>query len=132
MKNKILEWQKLTNSITENWIREYFELSKEDVASGIDYFWVSDDVGSIFEFADMWFNFSDILDCYKYNISREQLFGWYDFCLSNQFVNISLARFILSPQEKREQEEKQLAQLKERVELAEKEFKEAMERYNEK
>lgn len=126
----IEKWKALTNKMTENWIVKYFELSEEDIASGIDYFWVADDVGGIFEFADMFFNFSNILDCYKYKISKENLFLWYDYCLSNQFVNISLAKFLLSPEEKKEQEEKQLAQLKERVTLAEKEFKEAMERYD--
>ena len=123
----IEKWRVLTNKITENWIRQYFEIEEDEEVS-VD--WVSDEVGSIFEFADMYFNFSNVLDCYKYNISKEQLTNWYDFCLSNQFVNISLARFILSPQEKKEQEEKQLVQLKERVELAEKEFKEAIERYD--
>lgn len=126
----IEKWRVLTNKITENWIREYFELSKEDVASGIDYFWVAEDVGGIFEFADYWFDFNTVLKCYELNISKEKLFDWYHYCLENEFVNISLAKFILSPEEKKEQEEKQLAQLKERVELAEKEFKEAMERYD--
>lgn len=127
MKNKILEWKTITNSITENWIREYFDLYDDEEIS-VD--WVANDVGSIFEFADMYFNFSDILDCYKYNISRESLFLWYDYCLSNEFVNISLANFILSPQKRKEQEEKELAQLKERLESAKKELKEAIERYN--
>jgi hypothetical protein len=124
---EIQTWKRLTNRITEQFIRDYFEIEVEEE---IDISWVSDDVGSVFEFAGMYFNFSDVLDCYKYKISKEQLFGWYDFCLENQFVNISLARFILSPQEKKEQEEKQLSQLKERVKLAEKEFKEALEKYN--
>ena len=122
----IEKWRVLTNKITENWIREYFELEEDE---DIDVSWVAEDVGGIFEFADMWFNFSNILDCYKYNISRESLFLWYDYCLSNEFVNISLANFILSPKEKKEQEEKQLVQLKQRVVEAEETLKKAMEEY---
>ena len=57
------------------------------------------------------------------------MFLWYDWCLSNPFVNISLAKYILNPQERKEQEEKHLAELKDRMELAEKEFNEAMKKY---
>jgi len=129
MKNKILEWQRLTNQITEQWIVEYFELSKEDSASGIDYYWVANDVGTIFEFADYFFDFNTVLKCYELEISKEQLFQWYDFCLSNHSVNISLAKFILSPQEKKEQEEKHLEELKDRVRSAEETLKQALDKY---
>ena len=129
MKNKILKWQRLTHKITEQWIAEYFELSEEDSASGIDYFWVGDEVGGILNYGDYFFNFSDILTCYKLKITIEQLINWYDFCLENQSVHISLAKYILSPQERKEAEEKHLAELKERVESAEKEFKKAIEDY---
>jgi len=44
-------------------------------------------------------------------------------------VNISLARFILSPAEKEEQEKKQIEELRERVELAQKELEKAIEKY---
>ena len=127
--NKIKSWEVLTNSITEDWIVKYFELDEEERAYSIDYSWVANDVGGIFEFADMFFNFSDVLECYKHKITKEQLFLWYDWCLSNPFVNISLAKYILSPKERKEQEEKHLAELKDRMELAEKEFNEAMKKY---
>lgn len=126
MKEKIKQWEKLTDTITKDWIIEYFDLYDDEEIS-VD--WVANDVGSIFEFADMYFNFSDILDCYKYNISKEQLFNWYDFCLENQFVNISLARFILSPQKRKQQEEKYLSELRQRVVEAEETLNKAMEEY---
>lgn len=129
MKNKILEWKKLTNQITEQWITEYFQLSEEEVASGIDYYWVADDVGTIFEFADYFFDFNTVLKCYELDISKENLFLWYDFCLSNHSVNISLAKFILSPEDKKEAEEKHLEELKNRVKSAEKTLKQALDKY---
>ena len=129
MKSLISKWGNLTNEITENWIKEYFELEEDE---SVDFYWVADDIGTIFEFADYFFNFSNVLDCYKYNISKEKLFLWYEYCLDNQFVNISLAKYILSPQERREAEEKHLTELKERVELAEKEFQKAIEEYTSK
>ena len=73
-----------------------------------------------------------VLTCYKLDISFEQFISWYDFCLSNQAVNISLAKYILSPQERREAEEKHLTELKERVEMAEKEFQKALDEYSNK
>ena len=126
MKSLISKWGNLTNEITENWIKEYFELEEDE---SVDFYWVADDIGTIFEFADYFFNFSNVLDCYKYNISKEKLFLWYDYCLEEQFVNISLAKFILSPQERKEAEEKYLEELRERVKSAEKEFKKALEEY---
>ena len=90
---------------------------------------MSDEPGGIFNFSDYWFSFDNVLDCYKHNISEEDLMRWYDWCLSNQSVHISLAKFILSPEERKEAEEKHLKELRDRMELAEKEFKKAIEDY---
>lgn len=122
-------WQKSTNQITEEWIVEYFELSEEDSASGIDYYWVANDVGTVFEFADYFFDFNTVLKCYELGINKEQLFTWYDFCLDSHPVNISLAKYILSPEEIKEAEEKHLEELKDRVRSAEETFKKALEEY---
>jgi len=119
-------WQKSTNEITENWIRDYFEIEEDEE---IYFNWVADDVGTIFEFADYWFDFNTVLKCYELDISKEQLFEWYDFCLENQKVNISLAKFILSPKERKEQQKIALEQSKERLKFAEEEFKKALEKY---
>ena len=129
MEDRILEWNRLTNSITEDWIAEYFELDEEERAYSIDYSWVANEIGGVFNYADYSFNFSDVLTCYNLDITFEQLITWYDFCLENHSVNISLAQYILSPQERKEQEEKHLAELKERVDLVEKEFKKAMKEF---
>ena len=129
MENKIRIWEKITNEITENWIRQYFEIEEDEQ---IYFDWVADDTGTIFSFADYWFDFNTVLTCYKLDITFEQLINWYDFSLSNQSVNISLAKYILSPQERREAEEKHLEELKGRVELAQKEFKKALDEYSNK
>lgn len=126
MKEKLIHWENLTNEITEQWIREYFEI-EEDEHEHIYFDWVS--VGGVFNFADYWFDFNTILDCYEHKITKEQLFNWYDFCLSNHSVNISLVKYILSPQERKEQEEKHLEELKERVKIAKEEFDKALENY---
>ena len=122
----ITSWEILTNSLVEKFLYDYFD----DVNP--DYWWVSNDVGGILNYGDYFFSFDTILTCYKLDISFEQLINWYDFSLSNQSVNISLAKYILSPQERIEAEEKHLQELKERVELAEKEFKKAIDEYSNK
>lgn len=94
--DKIKQWQKLSNQITETWIRNYFEIEKDEE---LDYYWVAEDVGSILCFADYYINFNDILKCFTLNISREQFFNWYHYCLENQYVNISLSKYVL-PEEK--------------------------------
>ena len=126
MKDKILKWQRLTNEITENWIRDYFEIEEDEE---IYFDWVANDTGTIFNFADYWFDFNTVLKCYELDITREQLLNWYNFCLDNHSVNISLARFILSPEERKQAEEKHLVELKERVKSAEKTLKEALGHY---
>lgn len=123
MKKEILKWERLTNKITESWIQSYFELSEEDCVLGLDYDWVINEVGGIFQVGDYFFNFNDILTCYKLKITREQLFNWYDFCLSNPYVNISLARYIISPEERSKKEKEHLQQLKERVDEVKEIFK---------
>ena len=126
IKNEILEWENLTNKLTSRFLYDYFD----DVNP--DYWWVANDVGGVLNYGDYWFNFNTVLTCYKLNITFEQLINWYDFCLENQSVNISLAKYILSPQERREAEEKHLTELKERVEMAEKEFQKAIDEYTSK
>ena len=123
IKNEILEWENLTNKLTSRFLYDYFD----DVDP--DYWWVSNDVGGVLNYGDYFFSFDTILTCYKLDITFEQLINWYDFSLSNQSVNISLAKYILSPKERKEAEEKHLKELKNRVELAEKEFKKALDEY---
>ena len=120
---EITAWEKMTNNITETFLYDYFD----DVNPS--YFWVGEEVGGILNYGDYWFNFSDILTCYKLRITEEQLINWYDFCLGNHSVNISLAKFILSPQERKEAEEKHLEELKDRVRSAEETLKQALENY---
>ena len=122
----ITSWEILTNSLVEKFLYDYFD----DVDP--DYWWVSNDVGGVLNYGDYFINFDTILTCYKLEITFEQFISWYDFCLSNQAVNISLAKYILSPKERKEAEEKYLAELKNRVELAEKEFKKALDEYSNK
>ena len=123
IKNEILEWENLTNKLTSRFLYDYFD----DVDP--DYWWVANDVGGVLNYGDYFFSFDTILTCYKLDITFEQLINWYDFSLSNQSVNISLAKYILSPKERKEAEEKHLKELKNRVELAEKEFKKALDEY---
>jgi len=125
-RDNIAKWGNLTNEITERWIRDYFEIEEDEE---VDFDWVADQVGTIFQFADYFFNFNDVLTCYKLDITIEQLFAWYDFCLESQKVNISLAKYILSPEERKQQEAKYLADLEVRVKIAEKEFNKALEEY---
>ena len=126
MKTLILEWENLTNKLTSRFLYDYFD----DVDP--DYWWVSNDVGGVLNYGDYFISFDTILTCYKLDITFEQLINWYDFSLSNQSVNISLAKYILSPKERREAEEKHLTELTERVEMAEKEFQKAIEEYTSK
>jgi len=126
IREDIFNWESLTNKLTEQFLYDYFD----DINP--DYWWVSNDVGGVLNYGDYFFSFDTILTCYKLDITFEQLISWYDFCLSNQSVNISLAKYILSPQERKEAEEKHLEELKNRVELAEKEFKKALDEYSNK
>ena len=121
--NNIVEWKKLSNRIVEQFLYHYFD----DLYPY--YWWVGDEEGGILCYGDYFISFDTILTCFKLDISFEQFISWYDFCLSNQSVNISLAKYLLSPQERKEAEEKHLKELKNRVELAEKEFKKALDEY---
>ena len=128
IENKISKWKNLTSEITETWIREYFDWDENEE---VQFYWVNDDVGGIFEVSNYYFNFSDVLDCYKHNVTKEDLFKWYDFYMESQKVNISLARFIISPEERLKKEEEYLQELKERVILVENKFNKALNIYGE-
>lgn len=129
IRKDIDSWKRLTDKITTTWVKEYFELTSNDDSS-VD--WVANDIGGVFSFADYWVSFENVLECYKLDVKKEEFFDWYYFCLDNHSVNISLAKFILSPKERKEQEEKHLAELRERVKTAEKELEKAIKQYEDK
>ena len=123
MEDKIKDWKYLTNKIVEDWTRQYFEIPDYDYV----YFdWVQ--IGEVFNFADYWFSFSTVLECYELDIKKEQLFEWYDASLLQQ-SNLSLSDFILSPEKKLKKEQEYLDKLKENLKFAEKEFKKALNEY---
>lgn len=123
IEKSITKWENQTIKITNQFLYDYFDDNDPY------YYYIADDIGEVFNYRDYWFNFSDILTCYKLSITEEQLLNWYNWCMENHSVDISLAKFILSPQERKEAEEKHLEELKERVKIAEKEFKKALEQY---
>lgn len=120
----IAKWENLTNEIVENWIYEYFEIEDSEE---ISFDWAS--VGGVFSFADYWISFENVLECYKLDVKKEDFFLWYDSCLENQSFTLSLSNFILSPKERKAQQKRSLEESKQRLELAEKEFKKSLERY---
>ena len=120
----IEKWEKLTNKITEDWIRQYFEIGKDE-EENIYFDWVS--IGGVFSFADYWFSFSNVLDCFKHNIKKEDLFSWYNNCLSRKNFDLTLLQFVTSPQERRLAEEKYLEELRSRVKWAQEELEKAIE-----
>ena len=122
-KDNIARWTNITNELTNQFLFDYFD----DVEPY--YFWVGDEVGGVFNYGDYFFGFDTVLACYKLEVTEEQLLNWYYFCLDNHSVNISLAKFILSPQERKEQERKSLEESRKRLELARKEFEKTLERY---
>jgi hypothetical protein len=121
----IEKWEKLTNKITEDFIRHYFEIDKKE---NIYFDWVS--VGGVFSFADYWFDFNTVLDCFKHNIKKEDLFLWYDESLKNKSLDLTLLQFVTSPEERGLAEEKYLHELKERVKTAQKELEQVIENYD--
>ena len=131
MENKVIEWEKRTNEIVEDWICEVFEIPEEE-RRYIIVNWAADSVGGVFNFGDYFVSFDAVLEYYKHNLKPKDFFNWYDFCLTNQKVNISLACFILSPQEKKEQLKKQLEQSKERLQKAKEEFEKSLKEFEEK
>ena len=125
-RDNIAKWINLTNEITEQWLRDYFEIQEDEE---IYFDWVANDVGGVFSFADYWISFENVLECYKLDVKKEDFFDWYDRCLENQSFTLSLSNFILSPKERKEAEKKHLEELKDRVRSAEETLKQALENY---
>ena len=124
MKNKIQDWENLTNEIVAGFIYKYFEIEDDEE---IYFDWVQ--IGEVFQFNDYWFSFSTILECYELNVSKEQLFEWYDKTLLQE-IDLSLSHFILSPEKRLKEEQKYLERLKNNVTFAEQEFQKALEEFN--
>jgi len=125
MEDKIKDWEDITNEIVAGWIYKYFDIEDDEEV----YFdWVT--IGEVFQFADYWFSFSTVLECYKLNVSKEQLFEWYDKTLLQKNA-LSLSDFIL-PQKRLKSEQEYLQELEEKVIFAEQELNRAIEEYDKK
>ena len=118
MKEKIKQWEALTDEIVDQFLRDCFD----DNAPYWD--WVSQ--GGVFNYGDYWFDFNIILDYYRLEVTYEQLMSWYDSSLE-QLHDLSLENFLKNPQKRKEQEEKYLAELRQRVVDAEETLKKAIE-----
>lgn len=123
VKRDIEKWKTLTDKLTSYWIKDYFGLEEDDY---IDADWV--ERGGVFNFADYWFSFQNVLDCYELGVTKEQLFNHYDKTLTGE-IDLNLRDFILSPKKLKEQKEKYLEDLKQRVELAKEELEKAIKDY---
>ena len=123
MKKRIKKWEKLTNELVGSWIYKYFELSDD---KEIYFDWVT--VGGVFNFADYWFDLNTVLECYELDITKKQLFEWYDSSLLQE-IDLPLREFILSPAKREEARKKHLAELEERVKTAKEELEKALEEY---
>jgi hypothetical protein len=122
----VTKWKDITNSLTEFWIRRYFQLDKDEE---VDFSWV--EIGGVFCFADYWVDFNTVLFCLENNVEEDKFFDWYDHCLVVG-GGVSLQDFLILPQKRLEQEQKYISELKERVKTAEEELKKAIESYNKK
>ena len=120
MKEKIKRWVVLTDGIVDQFLRDYFD----DNAPYWD--WVQR--GGVFQYNDLWLDFQTVLDCYRLGVTDMQLLNWYDSSLEQQH-DLSLEDYIKSPQKRKHQEEKQLAELKQRVIEAEETLNKSMEEY---
>ena len=121
MKEKIKQWVVLTDGIVDQFLRDYFD----DNSPYWD--WVS--VGGVFNYGDYWLDFQIVLDCYRLGVTDIQLLNWYDSSIEQQHY-LSLEDYIKSPQKRKEQEEKHLKELRQRVVDAEETLNKAMEEWN--
>lgn len=121
MKEKIKQWNELTDEIVDQFLRDYFD----DNAPYWD--WVS--VGGVFNYGDYWFDFNVILDCYRLGVTDIQLLNWYDSSLEQQH-DLSLEDYIKSPQKRKQQEENYLKELRQRIVEAEETLTKAVEEWN--
>ena len=122
-RDNIARWTNLANEITEQWIRDYFEIEEDE---HIYFDWIT--LGSIFQFSDYYINFEDILECRRLDVKPDVFLRYYDFCLETQ-SHMKLEDFILSPKKLKEKEEKYLQELKENLIFAEETLKQAIENY---
>lgn len=120
MKDKIKQWEELTDEIVDQFLFDYMD------DNAPYWHWVS--VGGVFNYGDYFFDFQTVLDCYRLEVTYTELLNWYDSSLEQQH-DLSLEDYIKSPQKRKQQEEKYLEELKQRVAEAEETLKKAMEEY---
>jgi hypothetical protein len=118
----IFIYKQSCDKVVIKWLEDYFD------AEYFDYTWVSY-YGGVFQFADYYIDMNSILECYEHKVTKEDFFKWYESSLE-QLTDLSLSDFTLLPEKREEARQKHLEDLRERVKMAEKEFKQAILEYD--
>ena len=76
LKTKLSDWENATSELAYAFINHYFGKDEDQ-----DWYWVADNIGDVLFVNDRFFNVSDLVDFIKYNYSKSQMFGYYDYRL---------------------------------------------------
>lgn len=74
----IKDFENATEALTEVFMDTYFPNTYKK-----ETFWVCDEIGSVFFINDYFFTLDRILESLRRNVSRKQLFGYYDYELEH-------------------------------------------------
>jgi hypothetical protein len=85
-KGIIEQWEDITMELALTFVKRYFDEDSE-------YWWVNEEVGSVLNVGDYFFDVNDMLDFMRYDYTKEQMFKFYNDRLeagmnSHTFPNI--------------------------------------------
>lgn len=78
------KYNNLVNEYLEAFVGKYYTF---DDGSKADTYWVTNDIGGVAEIGDEFYNFSDIKYCVDNDVTKEQLFSWYDYTLRVKLID---------------------------------------------
>lgn len=73
-KISLSKWEKSVNELRDCFVKMYF-------GEEVEMWWVADEVGGVLQVNDYFFNLHDIVDYIRYDYSKEDMFGYYDYCV---------------------------------------------------
>lgn len=71
------EYENVCVRLAHAFVAQYY-CEKDDFVEDVSMFWVGDEVGSVLVINDDFWNMEDIVQAFRYNPTRDQLFKWHD------------------------------------------------------
>lgn len=89
-KEQVKKWEKQTQELADYFVKKYF-------GKDVEVYWVADNIGGVLFVNDYFFNPQEMVDYFRYNYSKKQMFEHYEYnieCATNKIFAVNIKNYL--------------------------------------